>query len=253
MIRACRSGRRDVRVIVLPTFTGCPAIADHQGGREQPRLPRVGTSSPSRSNTTFDPPWTTGRITEQGRAKLKEFGLAPPTGKGPGADHEDRSSRSGPIAPSAAASNTHNENPFGPTPCRALYYCEDCRQPFEQFKAGLAAGSARPRVPASSERYRIGTHRRSSDRTAVPLASLSLRHASSTRQRLPVRAIARHRVERIDYEDDAGLERDLLATHCRPGSRSVPMLVAHGARSAAPRPGTRSGRGSSRQARDGSG
>jgi ring-1,2-phenylacetyl-CoA epoxidase subunit PaaD len=119
-------------VVVLPTFSGCPAIsvikrdvADAVGAVEGVDQVQV--------KTTYSPPWTTDRITPEGRAKLKEFGLAPPTGTGPvlvteiGLPSVAR-------CPFCGSTNTHNENPFGPTPCRALYYCNDCKNPFEQFK-----------------------------------------------------------------------------------------------------------------------
>ena len=119
-------------VVVLPTFTGCPAI---------PMIERdvaaavgaVDGVAEVRVQTSFDPPWTDDRITEDGRRKLKEFGLAPPTGKGPvliteiGLPSVAR-------CPFCGSADTRAENPFGPTPCRALYYCNGCRNPFEQFK-----------------------------------------------------------------------------------------------------------------------
>jgi ring-1,2-phenylacetyl-CoA epoxidase subunit PaaD len=82
---------------------------------------------------TFEPPWTTERITASGRRKLKEFGLAPPTGSGP-VLITDIGLPKVATCPFCGSTDTHNENPFGPTPCRALYYCDACRNPFEQFK-----------------------------------------------------------------------------------------------------------------------
>jgi ring-1,2-phenylacetyl-CoA epoxidase subunit PaaD len=119
-------------VVVLPTFTGCPAI---------PMIERdVATAvgavdgvAEVRVRTTFDPPWTDDRITEDGRRKLKDFGLAPPTGKGPVLITEI-GLPAGARCPFCGSGDTRAENPFGPTPCRALYYCEACRNPFEQFK-----------------------------------------------------------------------------------------------------------------------
>lgn len=119
-------------VVVLPTFTGCPAIPVI----ERDVASAVGSVegvSEARVETSFEPPWTDDRISEEGRRKLKEFGLAPPTGKGPvliteiGLPAVAR-------CPFCGSGDTRAENPFGPTPCRALYYCESCRNPFEQFK-----------------------------------------------------------------------------------------------------------------------
>jgi len=132
MIKRVDVDGSNVRVTVLPTFTGCPAIpvikqdvGDAVAGVEDVDTVEV--------ETTFDPPWTTDRITEQGRANLKAFGLAPPTGRGPVLITEIGLPKRA-ECPFCNSTNTHNENPFGPTPCRALYYCDDCRQPFEQFK-----------------------------------------------------------------------------------------------------------------------
>jgi ring-1,2-phenylacetyl-CoA epoxidase subunit PaaD len=122
----------EVCVTVLPTFTGCPAIGviKQDVGAAVAAVSGVKTVT---VETTFDPPWTTDRITDEGRARLKEFGLAPPTGKGPvliaNIGLPKRAE-----CPFCGSTDTRNESLFGPTPCRALYYCESCRQPFEQFK-----------------------------------------------------------------------------------------------------------------------
>ena len=119
-------------VTVLPTFTGCPAIAVIQADVRDAVLAVDGITD-AKVDTTFTPPWTTERISEEGRKKLKEFGLAPPTGTGP-VLIDSIGLPAFAVCPFCGSKNTHNENPFGPTPCRALYYCNDCRNPFEQFK-----------------------------------------------------------------------------------------------------------------------
>lgn len=119
-------------VTVLPTFTGCPAIAIIESDVKRAVLAVEGITG-AEVGTTFTPPWTTERITHEGRAKLKEFGLAPPTGTGP-VLIDSIGLPTFALCPFCGSKNTHNENPFGPTPCRALYYCDNCRNPFEQFK-----------------------------------------------------------------------------------------------------------------------
>jgi ring-1,2-phenylacetyl-CoA epoxidase subunit PaaD len=121
-----------VRVVVLPTFTGCPAIPviKQDVGRAVAGVPGVEQVVVELS---FSPPWTTDRITESGRRKLQDFGLAPPTGDGP-VLIRDIGLPEVAICPFCGSRDTRNENPFGPTPCRALYYCNSCRNPFEQFK-----------------------------------------------------------------------------------------------------------------------
>lgn len=119
-------------VVVLPTFTGCPAVPIIEADVAAAVAAVEGIDDVSVS-TTFHPPWTSDRITEEGRRKLKEFGLAPPTGAGP-VLIGDIGLPAAARCPFCGSTSTHNENPFGPTPCRALYYCDDCRNPFEQFK-----------------------------------------------------------------------------------------------------------------------
>lgn len=132
MIRDVDVSGEAVRVVVLPTFTGCPAVPMIRRDVAAAVRAVEGVRTVD-VETSFDPPWTDARITEQGRRKLKEFGLAPPTGEGPvliaqiGLPAVAR-------CPFCGSGNTRVENPFGPTPCRALYYCEACRNPFEQFK-----------------------------------------------------------------------------------------------------------------------
>jgi ring-1,2-phenylacetyl-CoA epoxidase subunit PaaD len=132
MIREVTLSGATARVVVLPTFTGCPAI-DVIKEDVTRAVAAVEGVDEVKVETSFDPPWSTERITPEGRTKLKEFGLAPPTGTGPVLIADiglpDRAS-----CPFCGSTNTRNENPFGPTPCRALYYCADCRNPFEQFK-----------------------------------------------------------------------------------------------------------------------
>ncbi len=117
-----------VRVEILPTFVGCPAleaIRHDVAERLSPLAPNVHV------DVTFGEPWTTERITPEGRRKLKESGFAPPMPAG---------QTLVPLLPVARcpyceSRRTVLENPFGPTLCRAIYYCTECRQPFEQFKS----------------------------------------------------------------------------------------------------------------------
>jgi len=132
MIREVSTSGETARVVVLPTFTGCPAIAEIISDVKA-AVEKVPGVDAAEIDTSFDPPWTTDRITEDGRRKLTEFGLAPPTGNAPVLITEIGLPRAA-KCPFCGSTNTHNENPFGPTPCRALYYCNECRNPFEQFK-----------------------------------------------------------------------------------------------------------------------
>jgi ring-1,2-phenylacetyl-CoA epoxidase subunit PaaD len=120
-------------VTVLPTFTGCPAIpvirADVAAA-----VASVDGIENAVVELSFDPSWTTDRITPEGRSRLEEFGLAPPSGHAP-VLITDIGLPSAATCPFCGSKDTINENLFGPTPCRALYYCNGCRNPFEQFKS----------------------------------------------------------------------------------------------------------------------
>lgn len=115
-----------VRVEVLPTFVACPAL-DIIRATIAERL--AGMAPTVEVAVTYAVPWTTERISAAGRKKLRAAGLAPPV---PG----ENLIAVLPIAecPYCGSRHTSLENPFGPTLCRAIYYCNDCRQPFEQFK-----------------------------------------------------------------------------------------------------------------------
>ncbi len=122
-----------VRIVILPTFTGCPALPVIKEDVLAAASAIHGIASVS-VETSFEPPWTTDRITPAGKAKLRRFGIAPPSGEGPVIVTQIGLP---PTAgcPFCGSKRTVVENAFGPTPCRALYYCKDCRNPFEQFKA----------------------------------------------------------------------------------------------------------------------
>jgi len=119
-------------VELLPTFIGCPAIAVMQ----QQIIERLGLLEVADSievKVSFDPPWTSERITPTGRERLRLSGFAPPVMAGiEGLDELAVL----PVAecPFCGSRSTTLENPFGPTLCRAIYHCATCRQPFEQFK-----------------------------------------------------------------------------------------------------------------------
>ena len=132
MVAEVRAEGARVEARILPTFTGCPAIPIIRKDVAS-ALAAVPGVEEVEVEFTFDPPWTTDRITAEGRRKLKEFGLAPPTGEGP-VLITNIGLPAFAVCPFCGSKDTVNENAFGPTPCRALYYCNSCRNPFEQFK-----------------------------------------------------------------------------------------------------------------------
>ena len=123
-----------VRIELLPTFVGCPAI----GVMEQQIGERIGALGLEVDVVvSYDPAWTSDRISPAGREALRRSGFAPPAPlpAGPNLGTLDELAVL-PVAecPYCGSRNTTLDNPFGPTLCRAIYHCTDCRQPFEQFK-----------------------------------------------------------------------------------------------------------------------
>jgi ring-1,2-phenylacetyl-CoA epoxidase subunit PaaD len=121
-----------IRIELLPTFVGCPAI-DVMRQQIGERIAGLGIAERVEVEVSFATPWTSERITPAGRERLRRSGFAPPV-MGPGSGLDELAVL--PIAecPYCGSRNTTLDNPFGPTLCRAIYHCTDCRQPFEQFK-----------------------------------------------------------------------------------------------------------------------
>ena len=120
-----------IRVEILPTFVGCPAvemmrvaIADRLAGMR----PRIDV------DVTFDEPWTSERITPNGRERLRAGGFAPPEPERVGTAPAFIALAPRARCPFCGGHRTRLDNAFGPTLCRSIAYCLDCRQPFEQFK-----------------------------------------------------------------------------------------------------------------------
>jgi len=126
---AVENGR--VRVEFTPTFLGCPAL---EVMRDQMAAKVRELGAEPEIQVITDDSWWTDRITPEGREKLRESGLAPPTPRGAGTPQLVQLQRGTFRCPYCGSTDTALENIFGPTPCRSLRYCNDCRQPFEQFK-----------------------------------------------------------------------------------------------------------------------
>ncbi len=125
-------GSGAIRVEILPTFVACPALELIKTSIAE-RLRAFGR--PVEVTATFEVPWTSERISPAGRSALLAAGIAPPHGAGapgmPGGliDLEPRVP-----CPHCGSRRTTIENLFGPTQCRTIRYCADCRQPFESIK-----------------------------------------------------------------------------------------------------------------------
>ncbi len=130
VVRTVRVHGDEALVEITPTFSACPAY-QVMVSNVQAKLRELGATQVE-VRTVLSPPWTTDWLGDEAREKLRRFGLAVPV------RHEGRleeAIQSGAAAcPYCGSSRTRQTNPFGCTPCRAIAYCEDCRQPFEQLK-----------------------------------------------------------------------------------------------------------------------
>jgi ring-1,2-phenylacetyl-CoA epoxidase subunit PaaD len=118
-----------VEVAIMPSYLGCPAtlpIAQDVVAA----LARAGFPS-AQVRTVLAPAWSSDRITEEGRRKLAECGIAPPERGGvrPGLFGASQ-----PGCPRCGSADTERISAFGATPCKALHRCLACREPFEAFK-----------------------------------------------------------------------------------------------------------------------
>ncbi|WP_306317111.1 MULTISPECIES: 1,2-phenylacetyl-CoA epoxidase subunit PaaD [unclassified Streptomyces] len=142
VLRAVRTGvDGSVTATLTPTYSGCPAMAEMRSDLAA-RLARAGFTD-VRIETVLDPPWTTDWISDEGRRKLTEHGIAPPgpaprhhgTGPLPLVLSPTRWSASASVpCPHCGSADTEETSRFGATSCRALRRCRSCLEPYEQVK-----------------------------------------------------------------------------------------------------------------------
>ncbi len=109
-----------IEVQVMPTYSGCPAT-DYIPLLIAKALRKEGYVEVKVINVNF-PVWGTDRITSEGRRLLKEYGIAPPKVGGT------------PDCPQCGANDVEQISQFGSTPCKSLFRCRECLEPFEYFK-----------------------------------------------------------------------------------------------------------------------
>ena len=121
-----------VEVTITPTYSGCPAM-DMISVNIRLALIEAGYRD-IRIHTVLDPAWTTDWMTEEGKQKLRAYGIAPPA---------ETTARSRKLlfddevdveCPRCQSHNTRLLSQFGSTACKALYQCNDCKEPFDYFK-----------------------------------------------------------------------------------------------------------------------
>lgn len=152
IVRDVRCDGEHVDVVLTPTYSGCPATEMIEAAVRE-ALDEAGYVSVAVSHRRA-PAWTTDWITDEGRRKLREYGIAPPSGAAAAGDKagdntgDNAEGRPGvqplrfvsrralaPVAcPRCGSAHTERLSAFGSTACKALYRCRDCHEPFEYFK-----------------------------------------------------------------------------------------------------------------------
>jgi ring-1,2-phenylacetyl-CoA epoxidase subunit PaaD len=132
IVREVRAGEEEIEIIITPTYSGCPAM---DVIRMNIRMKLMEQGYPDvKLTTVLSPAWTTDWMSERGKEKLREYGIAPPLPLQqvchPALFHREEAI----ACPHCHSYHTTLISEFGSTACKALYRCEDCREPFDYFK-----------------------------------------------------------------------------------------------------------------------
>ncbi|PWR17545.1 1,2-phenylacetyl-CoA epoxidase subunit PaaD [Zavarzinia aquatilis] len=126
IVRAVRQDEGQVTVVITPTYTGCPAMGVI--AQDISDTLRAHGVNEARIEIALAPAWTTDWMTERGREALRAYGIAPPVAGTCGALPASVA------CPRCGSARTGLISRFGSTACKALYRCDDCREPFDHFK-----------------------------------------------------------------------------------------------------------------------
>lgn len=131
VVRKIETEAETLVVSITPTYSGCPAMDEIESNIRW-ALEENGYTNVE-VKLILSPPWTTDWMTDEGKAKLQEYGIAPPEGSS-----ADKSVLFGEakkvMCPRCKSRNTNLVSQFGSTACKALYKCEECQEPFDYFK-----------------------------------------------------------------------------------------------------------------------
>ena len=119
-------------VVITPTYSGCPAM-DAISMDIRMKLLEQGYKN-IKVSSILSPAWTTDWMSEAGKEKLKVYGIAPPNQKQIVCDTKLFAESEAIQCPLCNSYHTKIISQFGSTPCKALYQCQDCREPFDYFK-----------------------------------------------------------------------------------------------------------------------
>jgi ring-1,2-phenylacetyl-CoA epoxidase subunit PaaD len=119
-------------VTLTPTYVGCPATEVIKlDVHKQLAAHHIANA---RVQITLSPPWTTDWITSEGKRKLLEYGISPPNCSAQEQALQFSAPDRGVLCPQCKSKFTERISQFGSTPCKALYRCLTCREPFDYFK-----------------------------------------------------------------------------------------------------------------------
>lgn len=138
IVREVVAHAEGLEIVLTPTYSGCPAT-EAIASDVLAAIDRAGLG-PARVSLRRAPAWTSDWISDEGRAKLKAYGIVPPAHLGVGASAVPirlfgRMAGERLACPRCGSERTERLSAFGSTACKALYRCISCREPFEHFKA----------------------------------------------------------------------------------------------------------------------
>jgi len=132
IVRDIKISEDELEVIITPTYTGCPAM-DMIAMNIRILLSTLGFKK-IKITTTLAPAWTTDWMSEEGKRKLKEYGIAPPNPKQQVCSNKLFAADEAVQCPHCNSYHTHRISEFGSTACKSLFQCDDCKEPFDYFK-----------------------------------------------------------------------------------------------------------------------
>ena len=122
ILRDVKIKQDTVVIVISPTYSGCPAMREIR--QDINKILNAAGYHKVLVETQLSPAWTTDWITAEGAQKLHDYGIAPPQPNNKGAVN----------CPLCGSKNTGLISEFGSTPCKSLYKCQDCLEPFDYFK-----------------------------------------------------------------------------------------------------------------------
>lgn len=122
-----------VIVEMTPTYSGCPAL--HVMEEDITRTLRAHGVDSVEVRIVFREPWTTAWMSDEAKEKLRAYGIAPPLAGGEQESLVPLRRRVVVPCPFCSSHDTTQKSEFGSTACKAIFVCNDCRQPFDYFKA----------------------------------------------------------------------------------------------------------------------